>query len=369
MMKVNFNCFDRMVYSFRLELDEAYNRVMDSGWFVLGKEVELFESEFAAFCNTKFCIGVANGLEAIELILRSFEFDRNSEIIVPANTYIATWLGVVHSGSRIVPVDADIDTYNIDFRLIEDKISPDTKAIFATHLYGGLGPYKQIEKIAKSHDLHVFWDAAQAHGIRSNGEYPSPIGKASAFSFYPTKNLGGLGDGGAVVTNDENIADKVLHLRNYGSKKRYVNKYIGLNSRLDELQAAFLRVKLRKLREHNHRRREIAQLYHEFLKGLPNIHTPKHSDDHVWHLYVIRHSNRNKLQEYLSRIGIQTDIHYPRAPYNQSAFDSSQFDQLNFPVTETIHNNALSLPLNPYITDEEVLYVCKAITMYCDAEN
>ena len=343
------------------DLDAAYRRVMESGWYILGQEVEAFEQEFAEYCGAKNCIGVGNGLDALHLILRAMEIGPGDEVIVPANTYIATWLAVTYAGAVPVPVEPDEQTYNIDPALIEAAITPRTRAILPVHLYGQPVDMDPILEIAKRHKLKVIEDAAQAHGARYKGKRTGGLGDAAGFSFYPGKNLGAFGDGGAVTTNDDLLADRILSLRNYGCHVKYYNEVKGFNSRLDELQAAFLRVKLRKLDEWNARRKIVADLYNKGLAEVPDITLPYVSEwaEPVWHLFVIRTSERDQLQKHLADHGIQTMIHYPVPPHKQEAYCEMVLTAL--PISEKIHREVLSIPMSPVMTDNEVERVVKAL--------
>lgn len=337
------------------ELDEAYHRVMESGWYILGREVEAFEEEFASYCETEHCIGVGNGLEALHLILRAIGIGSGDEVIVPANTYIATWLAVSYTRAKPVPVEPDEQTYNIDPDLIESAITQHTRAILPVHLYGQPADMDPIKAIAKKYDLKVIEDAAQAQGAKYKGKKVGGIGDAAGFSFYPGKNLGAFGDGGAVVTNDNEIADRVRILRNYGSRAKYHNEIKGFNSRLDELQAAFLRVKLARLDEWNMRRQTVAFCYLSELDGVKHLslpHVPKWCDP-VWHLYTIRHPERDALQEYLYNEGVGTLIHYPIPPHRSEAYRVER-DWPELRITEKLANHTLSLPIGPHLD----LYSC-----------
>ncbi|HEY4245805.1 MAG TPA: DegT/DnrJ/EryC1/StrS family aminotransferase [Lacunisphaera sp.] len=364
-MKVPFACFDRANVSSRPALDAAYQRVIDSQWFILGREVEGFERDFAAFCGAKYCVGVANGLDAIQLLLVASEVGPGAEVIVAANTYIATWLGVSHAGARPIPVEPDAATFNLDPGRIADKITSRTRAIFGTHLYGRAGACVEIDAIGHEHNLPVFWDAAHAHGATVEGQPICRFGNASAFSFYPTKNLGCLGDGGAVVTNDSALADKVRRLRNYGCHRRYENECLGYNSRLDELQASFLRVKLPELVNLNAKRATAAGAYKDGLSAVPGIVLPEVVDGHVWHLFVIRHPERDDLRQHLLKHGIQTDIHYPTPPHLQPAYSGLGFRIGDFPISEKIHREVLSLPMHPFLSQDEIAHVCATVKTFC----
>ena len=348
------------------ELDAAYRRVMESGWYILGKEVEAFESEFATYCEAKHCIGVANGLDALHLIVRAYGIGTGDEVIVPSNTYIATWLAVTHAGATPVPVEPDIRTYNIDPAKIEQAITAKTKAIMVVHLYGQPADMDPINEIAAQYGLKVIEDSAQAHGARYNGRRAGTLGDASGFSFYPGKNLGALGDGGAVTTNDSALAERIKVLRNYGSQIKYHNEIIGLNSRLDELQAALLRVKLTKLDEWNERRRIVAKNYLRELSDQKKLVLPYVPDwaDPVWHLFVVRHAQRDALQKSLSDVGIGTMIHYPIPPHLQEAYSELGYNEGTFPIAEQIHKELLSLPMGPHIVEKQLAKVHSNVIEY-----
>ena len=348
---------------YKEELQEAFDRVLNSGWYILGKEVEAFENEFAEYCNVKHCIGVGNGLEALHLILRGYGIGKGDEVIVPSNTYIATWLAASYADANPIPVEPDIRTYNIDPKLIEKKITNKTKAIIAVHLYGQPCDMDAINKIAKKYNLKVIEDSAQAHGALYKGRKTGSLGDASGFSFYPGKNLGALGDGGAITTNDDELAKKIKVLRNYGSEIKYHNKYKGYNSRLDELQAAFLSVKLKTLDEDNQKRKEVAKYYLENIKN-ENITLPFVPDyaDPVWHLFVIRNKNRDRLQEYLKKNEIQTMIHYPIPPHKQKAYES--MNNFFYPISEKIHKEVLSLPISSVLKNQNIFKIVSNINNY-----
>lgn len=337
------------------ELGAAFQRVMASGWFVLGPEVEAFESEFAAYCGARHCVGVGNGLDALYLILKAYGIGPDDEVIVPANTYIATWLAISHAGATPVPVEPLDATCNIDPRAIEAAITPRTRAILAVHLYGQPADMAAIMAIAGRHGLKVVEDAAQAHGARYQGRRTGSLGHAAGFSFYPSKNLGALGDGGAVTTDDAELAGKIRQLRNYGSEVRYRNELQGFNSRLDELQAAFLRVKLRHLDAWNERRREIATTYLAGLAGC-GLQLPRVPDwaEPVWHLFVVRTSARERALQVLAAADIQTLVHYPTPPHLQPAYQALALPAGAFPITEAIHREIFSLPMGPHLDDNDL---------------
>ncbi len=347
----------------RAELEAAFDRTLNSGWYILGNEVKQFEHEFANYCEAKFCVGVGNGLEALHLILRAYGIGEGDEVIVPSNTYIATWLAASHAGATPIPVEPDERTYNIDPALIEAAITPRTKAIIAVHLYGQPADMDAINAIAKTHNLKVIEDAAQAHGARYKGIRVGTLGDAAGFSFYPGKNLGALGDGGAVTTNDPVLADKVRVLSNYGSRVKYYNEVKGYNSRLDELQAAFLREKIKKLDEWNGRRKAVAAEYLKLLADadivLPFV--PEWADP-IWHLFIVRNAERDQLQKKLSDAGIGTMIHYPVPPHLQQAYSEAGYTKGQFPIAERLANQVLSLPMGPQLSVKQVGGVCEIFT-------
>lgn len=362
MSKVSFLDLKAINSQLREELEAAAARVINSGWFVLGREVADFEAKYAAYCGSDHCIGVANGLDALALALRAMGIGEGDEVIVPSNTYIATWLAVSQTGARPIPVEPDLATYNIDASLIEAAITPRTKAILPVHLYGQPANMEPILNIAAQHSLKVLQDAAQAHGALYRGVPIGLLGDAVAWSFYPGKNLGALGDGGAVTCNDLNIADNIRILRNYGSEVKYHNMVKGWNSRLDELQAALLSVKLQKLDESNSHRRAIAERYLSKLQGLPLIlpHVPEWASP-VWHLFVVRHADRDTLAMRLRDRGIETLIHYPIAPHMQPAYKELGFQPGSLPISEQIHREVLSLPIGPTMDDDQVDKVIEAV--------
>jgi dTDP-4-amino-4,6-dideoxygalactose transaminase len=320
---------------------------MRSAWYVLGREVETFEREFADYCGVKHCVGVGNGLEALHLILRAYDIKAGDEVIVPSNTYIATWLAVSYAGATPVPVEPDARTFNLDPNLIEDAVTPRTKAIMPVHLYGQPADMDPILEAARKHGLKVIEDNAQAQGARYKGRRTGSLGDAAGNSFYPGKNLGAFGDAGALTTNDAELADRVRTLRNYGSKKKYYNDVKGFNSRLDELQAAFLRVKLKKLDEWNGRRRAVATSYMAALLNTPNLTLPFVPDwaEPVWHLFVVRCLKRDVLQNKLAMAGVGTLIHYPVPPHLSGAYAERKWKQHDFPIAENLADTVLSLPM------------------------
>ncbi|MES2741361.1 MAG: DegT/DnrJ/EryC1/StrS family aminotransferase [Pseudomonadota bacterium] len=341
------------------EFEAAFHRVLHSGWFIMGKELESFETKFAAYCGSAQAVGVANGLDAIFLLLKAYGIGPGDEVIVPSNTYIATWLAVTHCGATPVPVEPDEATYNLDPAAIAAAITPRTRAIIPVHLYGQPADMDPINAVAERHGLKVIEDAAQAHGARYRGRAAGTLGHAAAFSFYPGKNLGALGDGGAVTTGDSAIAGAVRALRNYGSEVKYQNDQLGFNSRLDELQAALLSAKLSTLNEYNRRRKAVAARYQSGLAGLPGLTLPQVPQwaDPVWHLYVIRHRRRDALAAKLAEAGIGTVVHYPIPPHRQGAYASLGYGEGAFPIAEAIHREVLSLPIGPTMAAEQVQHV------------
>lgn len=354
---------------FEIALQEKMKQFLANGWYILGNEVKTFEADFANYCGAKHCIGVGNGLDALVLIFKAYiqlgKLQKGDEVIVPANTYIASILAVLQSDLVPVLVEPKLETYNINPDLIEEKITSKTKAILPVHLYGQLCEMEQINAIAQKHNLLVVEDAAQAHGTEKvriqNSEFKN-LG-ATAYSFYPSKNLGALGDGGAIITNDDELADVIFSLRNYGSKIKYENEIIGVNSRLDELQAAFLNVKLPHLNTENQIRRQIAKRYLSEIKN-DKIVLPfwDGSENHVFHLFIIRTPNRQALQNYLKNNEIETMIHYPIPPHKQKAL--SNWNHLSFPITEKIHEEVVSIPMNASLTDDEIQHIISTLNKY-----
>ncbi len=360
---INFLNLHKINERFRDEIDDRIKQVLDSGWYILGQQVRLFEKNFADFCGVKHCIGCANGLDALNLIIKAYGFSTGDEIIVPANTYIASILAISQNDCTPVLVEPDIDTYNINPDLIEQKITEKTKAIMVVHLYGQAVEMEKIWQLAKKYNLKVIEDAAQAHGSLYNGKRVGALSDAAGFSFYPGKNLGCLGDGGCITTNDDELAFKVRAIANYGSDYKYHHIFKGINSRLDEIQAGVLDVKLNYLDRDNDRRRQIAKFYLENIKN-PNIILPKvkSEDSHVWHIFAIRTRDRDRLIKHLKGNGIETNIHYPTAPHKQECYKEWQNE--SFPISEMIHQQVLSLPISPVMTDEEVTKIIKVINDY-----
>jgi len=363
---ISFLDFESIHAELISELDIAYNRVLASNRLILGSELEAFETEFAAYCGTKHCIGVGNGLDALYLILHAYGIGTGDEVIVPANTYIATWLAVSHTGAMPVPVEPNEQTYNIDVARIKTAITKHTKAIMPVHLYGQPADMEPILEIAQHYNLKVIEDAAQAHGATYKGKRTGNLGDAAGFSFYPGKNLGALGDGGAIVTNDDKLANKVRLLRNYGSRVKYYNEIPGFNSRLDPLQAAFLRVKLKYLDEWNNRRQNIAHQYLRNLANITNMILPFIPEWAIptWHLFVIRHPKRDELQNYLQQNGIETMIHYPIPPHLSEAYINNGWKKEDFPISENIAQTALSLPIGPHLNSKMLITIDNTVKQF-----
>jgi dTDP-4-amino-4,6-dideoxygalactose transaminase len=356
---------------YQAAFQEKMQQVLDKGWFILGDEVKTFESNFADYCGSNHCIGVGNGFDALVLIFRGYiqlgKLQKGDQVIVPANTYIASILAILQADLVPVLVEPKLETYNINPDLIQGKITSQTKAILAVHLYGQLAEMEAIIAIAKQNNLLVIEDAAQSHGAVSNHRKAGNLADAAAFSFYPGKNLGALGDAGAITTNDVALAKVIFAMRNYGSEQKYHNEYIGINSRLDELQAAFLNVKLPNLDKENNTRQAIAKRYLAEIKNEKIIlPTWDLSGNHVFHLFVVRTSERDRLQSYLKQNNIETLIHYPIAPHKQKAFasETSGWSSLSYPITEKIHQEVVSLPISSVMTKDEVDYVITVLNKY-----
>ncbi|WP_047150862.1 DegT/DnrJ/EryC1/StrS family aminotransferase [Aneurinibacillus tyrosinisolvens] len=361
-MNIQFLDLKTTYLEYKEEFDSAYQRVMNSGWYILGEEVERFEEEFARYCGTKYCIGIGNGLEALYLVLKAWDIGENDEVIVPANTFIATWLAVTATGAKPIPIEPNKQTFNIDPEKIEEKITPKTKAIIPVHLYGQTADMSKITDIANKYNLYILEDAAQAQGAYYYEKKAGNLGDAAAFSFYPGKNLGAFGDAGAVTTNDFELMEKLRKLRSYGSQIKYIHEFKGTNSRLDELQAAFLRVKLSKLDSWNKRRQEIAEKYIHALKDtkymgpiIPENFIPS------WHLFVIKTKNREYVQKKLQEFGVSTLVHYPVPPHLAQAYEDLNYDSGAYPITEELSREILSLPMGPHLTEEMVDYVCEIL--------
>lgn len=364
-MKIPFLDLKEGYTELKEEIDAVYSRVMNSGWYILGEEVEAFEQEFAEYCGVKHCIGVANGLDALHLILRGYGISKGDEVIVPANTYIATWLAVTYAGATPVPVEPDIDTYNISPERIEAAVTEKTKAIIPVHLYGRPADMDRINEVAQKHKLKMIEDAAQAQGARYKRKRAGNLGDAAGFSFYPGKNLGAFGDAGAVTTNDGALADSVRLLRNYGSRVKYHNEIKGFNSRLDPLQAAFLRIKLKYLDKWNERRLTLARRYHTELAHVSDLSLPGYNElyESAWHLFVVRDNDRNKLQRSLEKHGVQTLIHYPIPPHLSEAYKTTR-RTLNLPISEKLAASVLSLPIGPHMSTKEQDYVVASVKKF-----
>lgn len=373
---IDFLDLKKINAAYRTDLLDACSRVIDSGWYIGGKELQQFEADFAEYCGTKFCVGVANGLDALTLTLRAWrelgKLALGDEVIVPANTYIASILAITENGLVPVLVEPDEKSFNLHPSKIEALITPKTRVIMAVHLYGQLADMPVITAIAKKHNLLVLEDSAQAHGAQTNNKKAGNWGDASGFSFYPGKNLGALGDAGAITTNDPDLVEVLKALRNYGSHEKYKNIMLGVNSRLDEIQAAMLGVKLKHLDKEAEARRKIADAY---MRSIRNSHIslplPYETDvltftEHAWHLFVVRSAHRDKLQQHLAENGVQTLIHYPIPPHQQEAYKNYDFSSQSFPVTELIHNEILSLPISPVMTHEQamkVIEVCNSFSV------
>ncbi len=359
-MTVPFSDLGAAHAELRDELDAVWHRVLGSSGFILGDEVAAFEHDFAALCGTEHAIGVGSGVEALHLILRGYDIGPGDEVIVPGHTFIATWLSVSYAGATPVPVDVQEKTGNLDPALVEAAISPNTRAIVPVHLYGHPAEMDALSTIAVAHELHLIEDAAQAHGARLDGRRVGGLGDAAAFSFYPGKNLGALGDGGAITTDDAPLAQRIRLLRNYGSPAKYVHDVQGFNSRLDGLQAALLAVKLKTLEEWNARRGAVAAYYLEELAGLDGLVLPQVADDvdAVWHLFVVRHADRDALKDALAERGVQTLIHYPVAPHHTGAYSAIDAE---LPVSERFAAEVLSLPMGPHLSAEQQEHVVSAV--------
>ncbi|UOR03961.1 DegT/DnrJ/EryC1/StrS family aminotransferase [Hymenobacter aerilatus] len=365
-MKIPFLSFSPQNTSIRTQVLDAVARVFDSQWYVLGESVKTFEAEYATYSDARHCIGVANGLDALHLALKALGVKEGDEVIVPSNTYIATWLAVSYVGATIVPVEPNIHTYNLDPAGVAAAITPRTRVIMPVHLYGQACEMDRIMELAQQHELHVVEDNAQAQGATFNGKKTGSFGSANGTSFYPGKNLGALGDAGAITTNDPALALHLATLRNYGSQRKYYNEVIGYNSRLDELQAAILSAKLPYLDEWTRQRQQIAAWYDQYLAGIPDVVLPVTAAgaSHVYHLYVVRSPRRDALQAHLTAQGIGTLIHYPIPPHLQQAYAALDFKPDAFPLAQEIAATCLSLPLWPGMTEEEVQYVSAAIRAF-----
>jgi dTDP-4-amino-4,6-dideoxygalactose transaminase len=360
---IEYENLKRVNKPFFEEIKKSFEVTLKSGWYILGSNVEKFEREFASYCKVKYCVGVASGLDALVLSLKSFDFKSNSEVIVPSNTYIATILAILNAGLKPVLVEPDIHTYNIAPNKIEEKITRNTVAIIAVHLYGKVCEMDPIMEIVKNRSLKLIEDCAQSHGAMYKGKKSGSFGHCAAFSFYPTKNLGALGDAGAVLTDDRDIALKIQMLRNYGSQRKHYNELIGYNSRLDEIQAGFLSVKLRKLDDINLHKRKLAQLYLEGLKD--DFIKPAVDSDYfdVYHIFNIRHPERDRIKEYLLKNEIKTEIHYPVPPHKQKAMKNI-LTQYDCPISEEIHSTTLSLPISFFHTEDDIYRVIEILNKF-----
>ncbi len=363
-MKINFNQLDRGYQKYKDEYDKAAIKVLESGWYISGKQVQKFEEDFASFIGSKYCVGLNSGLDALILAFRALGIDKGDEVIVPANTYIASILGITENGAIPILVEPD-EFNNLDADKIEEKITGNTRAILAVHLYGQAANMVKIKEIADKHNLYLVEDCAQSHGAHHQGKMTGTWGDIGCFSFYPTKNIGAFGDSGAIVTNNQSIYETIKMLRNYGSKIKYQNEILGVNSRLDEIQAALLSVKLSHYDELREVRKNIAKSYLEGIKNkriqLPVI---RDGSEHVWHLFVVKTDYREKLQEYLNEHGVGTQIHYPIPPHLSKAYGYLGYKEGDFPITESYANKTLSLPLFEGMTEDEIDYVIEIINKY-----
>ena len=358
-MMIEYESLARSNSRFMKELEEAAIRVIRGGWYVLGQEVSTFEAEFARFVGAKHCIGVANGLDALILSIEAFDLPKGSEILVASNTYIATILAIVRAGHQPVLVEPEVETFNIDASKLAGAMTAKTRAICVTHLFGKTCRMDAIVAFADEHGLKIVEDCAQSHGAKLANKMTGTFGDAGCFSFYPTKNLGAIGDAGAIVTNDDGIADRLRHTRNYGSKQKYVNEYVGVNSRLDEIQAAILRVKLRYLDDMTKHKRDLAEIY---FNKLPNcLIKPQRKNDEfdVFHIFAVRHQNRDLIRQYLKENGINSEIHYPIPPHRQKAMETILFG--SYPIADLLHATELSLPISVGHTVNEIEAVCEVL--------
>ena len=360
---INFLDLHKINERFRAEIDAKTKQILDSGWYIGGEQVAMFENNFAKYCGAKHCISCANGLDALKLIIKAYGYGIGDEIIVPANTFIASILAISENGCTPVFVEPDINTYNINPELIEEKITENTKAIMVVHLYGQAVQMEKIWELSKKYNLKIIEDSAQAHGALYKNKRAGNLGDASGFSFYPGKNLGCMGDGGAITTNDDELTKKIKAIANYGSDYKYHHIYKGINSRLDEIQAGILSIKLEHLDKDNRRRREIAQYYRNNIKNskltLPQTYD---EDSHVWHIFAVLVENREKFQNYLAQNNIQTLIHYPTPPHKQKCY--KEYSDLSLQINEKIHNEIMSLPISPVLTNEEINRIVEVVNGY-----
>lgn len=364
MQTIDYENLGKLNAPFFEEYQEEFKKVIESGWYILGNRVKAFEEAFTAYNNIKHTIGVANGLDALLLAIKALDIQPGAEILVPSNTYIATILSIVHNGCKPVLVEPDIATYNIDPAKIEERITTKTKAILVVHLYGKVCDMEAIMGIARKHNLFVIEDCAQSHGASFKNKLSGTFGDVNAFSFYPTKNLGALGDAGAIVTDSDSLAEKITALRNYGSHKKYYNQYVGFNSRLDELQAAFLLVKLKRLDEITAHKRKLASLYLAHLKDdfIKPVTHPDYFD--VYHIFNIRHARRDDLKQYLLDNGVKTEIHYPVSPVKQKAMEGIFESSMSTPIAEEIHNTTLSLPISFFHTQDDIMRIIEILNRF-----
>ncbi len=366
-MKIKFLDLKDLNTPYEKAFQEKFQAFLKNGYYIQGKETRAFETEFARYCQTQRAVGVGNGLDAIQLIFEAYKIlgklQTCDEVLVPANTYIASILAISKAGLTPVLIEPELHTYNLDPKKVQNKITSKTKAILGVHLYGQISNWENLQKIVRANHLLLIEDAAQAHGAIYKGKKAGNISDAAAFSFYPTKNLGALGDGGAVTTNDPELADLIQILKNYGQTQKYVSRYKGINSRLDEIQAAFLRVKLTYLDQNNQKRQQIAKIYRKHI-GNPMISLPAYEniENHVFHQFVIRTPEREKLQKYLFENGIETLIHYPIPPHQQGAYQ--EWKNLQLPLTEQIHREVLSIPVRENLTRDEIFYIIEKINRY-----
>jgi dTDP-4-amino-4,6-dideoxygalactose transaminase len=363
---IPFVSFQHMNNEIRHDLSLSFENFIDKGWYILGDQVKQFEEDYAEFCTSRHAVGVANGLDALIIALKTINIGAGDEVIVPSNTYIASWLAVSYVGATPIPVEPKIETYNINPDLIEAAITPKTKAIMPVHLYGQCCEMDAIMNIAQKHNLYVVEDNAQSQGATYNGKVTVSFGHINGTSFYPGKNLGAYGDAGAITTNDEQLYNRANVIRNYGSQKKYYNEIKGINSRLDELQAGFLSIKLKRLHKWSEQRNHIASLYNQLLNGVGDVITPvlAQGSTSVYHLYVIRTNKRDELQQYLNTHGIGTLIHYPLPPHLQEAYQELGYKKGDLPLAEKIADTCLSLPMFPGLTDEQVTQVCNSIKQF-----